>query len=429
MSVLVVSIAHTTASLDIIAKATMSEAECAALAHRLLATGTVSESLVLSTCNRSEIYVRTRAFHPAISAIADALAERLGVTPEGVLALCTIHWEDDAVVHAFNLAAGLDSLVIGESQVLGQVRGALTNAQLTRTAGPRLNELMQQALRVGKLVQSTTAIGGAGRSVLSSALEQLDAHEIRIEGRRCLVVGAGAMAGLAARALAARGAHIVCVNRTYEKAVRLAEQVGGRAARLADLREELADADIVVTCTGSRMISPATLSERIPSAIVDLAMPPDVDQAVDRHTLLVNLATIQASQEETGLAGDELAEARRLVADEVRAFLVAQRADAVTPTVIALRSKAEAIVDGELARLRKRLPDADENTLAELAQSLNRVAHKIVHTPTVRVREATDVPQDYAAALRTLFALDADISAPHASASAAVLPAARGIDA
>lgn len=409
MTLLAVSINHRTAGLDLLARTSMDNEASRALARTLVAAAHVSEALVLSTCNRTEVYLDTDRFHAGLEAVAQPLAIRAGVERSALPEVCRVYYDEAAVKHCFGLVAGLDSLVVGENQILGQVREALSSAQEDHTSGPAINQLFQTALRVGKRVQSETAIGAAGRSVLSAALEQLNG-ELNAANSSVLVIGAGAMAGLAARTLASQGARVDCVNRTLIKAERLATEVGGVAIPMAQLDSAVANHDVVVTCVGAagKLVSAQSLAEgSAPRIVIDLAMPPDVaEDVVDKGVRLVNLASLKAAS--NGEDELDVRAAQTLVASEVTAFLAKQRAQAVTPTVVALRQMAVGVVDKEMARLERRVHGLDEHAAAEIHNALNRVAEKLIHSPTVRVREFAggNAPVDYAAALRALFALE-----------------------
>ena len=409
MTLLAISINHRTAGLDLLARTSMDHDASRELAHSLVGAAHVSEALVLSTCNRTEVYLNTNKFHAGLEAVAQPLAARAGVDRAALPDLCRVYYDEAAVTHCFGLVAGLDSLVVGENQILGQVREALSSAQEEATSGPALNQLFQTALRVGKRVQSETSIGAAGRSVLTAALTQLEG-EFEPAGSSVLVVGAGAMAGVAARSLAAKGAHVDCANRTLTKAERLATEVGGVAVPMEQLAQAVAGHDVVVTCTGASgsLVSAETLGDGpAPRVIIDLALPPDVSaDVVDRGVRLVNLASLREAGDRTDEVDVEAA--RRLVGSEVTAFLARQRAQAVTPTVVALRRMATGVVDSEMSRLERRVGGFDECVAKEVHNALNRVAEKLIHSPTVRVREfaGDDSPVDYAAALRALFALE-----------------------
>jgi glutamyl-tRNA reductase len=410
MSILVVSVSHRSTSVGMLSRLAMDAASTAKLAEQLVASDHIDEAVVLSTCNRTELYTSVSRFHGGLDDAVAALADLAGLTVEELRTLCAVFFDEGAVAHTFAVAAGLDSVVIGESQILGQVRAALSLCQAQGTVGTVLNSLFQQALRVGKRVQTETGIGSAGRSLVTAAYAVLTAEQGALAGRRVLVVGAGAMAGLAARTAAAAGAAVSCANRTLDRAQRLADAVGGRAVPLAELDAALAETDVLVTCTGARSISIGAdqLAGTPVTGVVDLALPADVSE--DVHSLgisLVNLDRLVAGRDDES-GSTEVAEARALVRSEVRDFLGARRAAQVAPTVVALRSMASEVVAGEMSRLIARLPSLDERERDEVQRTVRRVVDKLLHQPTVRVQELSADPDavDYAAALRELFALD-----------------------
>jgi glutamyl-tRNA reductase len=307
-------------------------------------------------------------------------------------------------------------MAIGEGQILGQTRDALSAGQEIGTVGPALNVLFQQALRVGKRARAETDIDRAAPSLVSAALDRSHAAVGDLTDKRVLVVGAGSMAGLATATVSRRGAaSVTVVNRSADNADRLAGEYGARRALLADLEAELGLADVVVSCTGAAgvlvtapMVAAATAGGRELS-IIDLALPHDVDPAVEAlpGVTLINLAELAEELRESE-AGQEVEGVRRIVTQEVAAFLSARRQASVTPTVVALRSMATSVVDAEMERLVGRLPDLDDAARAEVLHTVRRVADKLLHQPTVRVRELANETGavSYAAALAELFALD-----------------------
>jgi glutamyl-tRNA reductase len=329
-----------------------------------------------------------------------------------------VHYEDRAVAHLFAVACGLDSMVVGESQILGQVRAALRSAQDAGTAGGTLGALAQQALRVGKRARTETGIDRAGRSLVTAGLDAVAAAVGPVEGRSALVVGAGAMSALAAGLLRQRGAsRVVVANRTLSHAERVAAAVGGRAAPLDDLGSALAEADLVVSCTGAvgHVIDVDLLAQAQrsrggrPVALVDLALPRDVQPGARDlpGVTVVDLETLADALERNEHAADVDA-TRAIVADEVAAFLTWQRATSVAPTVVALREMAERVVRAEMRRLEGRLPALAPAARAEIEQTVQRVVDKVLHAPTVRVKQLAGEPggQSYADALSKLFGLD-----------------------
>jgi len=418
MSVLVVGISHNSAPVHLLEKVALDRDGVHKLVHDAAGCEHVTEATVIATCNRLEIYADVDRFHGSVEDVSRLLVERAGAATEAILPHLYVHYDDGAVSHLFQVAAGLDSMAIGEGQILGQTREALRLGQELGTVGPALNVLFQQALRVGKRSRAESDIDLAAPSLVSAALERSGAAVGDLPGKRVLVVGAGSMAGLATATVSRLGAdQITIANRSAERAARLAGEYGGRPARLEDLDAELAVADVVIACAGAtgllvttEMVEAARAEER-PMAIIDLALPHDVDPAVARlaGVTLINLAELAAELHESE-AGREVLEVRRIVTQEVAAFLSARRQASVTPTVVALRSMATSVVESEMERLQGRVPDLDEAALAEVLQTVRRVADKLLHEPTVRVKELANETGavSYAAALAELFALDSE---------------------
>jgi glutamyl-tRNA reductase len=322
------------------------------------------------------------------------------------------------VSHLFHVASGLDSMVVGESQILGQVREALRAGQESATVGQALNSLFQQALRVGKRAHAETDIDRAGPALVAAGLDEAAAHLGRIDNLRALVLGAGSMAALSVSTLARAGARsIVVANRTQEKAARLAQQYGGRAISLDEATAELGSIDVLISCTGATGVVldvaafRAARTETGPLAVIDLALPRDVDPAVgdEPAVKLINLEVLAADLDGNGERA-EVADVRAIVAQELSAFLTARRSASVTPTVVALRTMATGVVEAELERLAGRLPELDDAARAEIELTVRRVADKLLHQPTVRVKELANETGavSYATALAELFALDPD---------------------
>ena len=427
MSVLVVGVSHRTAPVPLLEKVTIGLHDSGAVAQRLT-DGSVAEAVVLATCNRVEIYADTDAFHAGVDAVSDLLARSSGVPLSTLTHHLYVHWEGQAVTHLFQVACGLDSMVIGESQILGQLRRAYAASRAG--AGRTLHELFQSALRVGKRVHAETGIDEAGRSLVSVGLERAVTAVGPLEGRDVLVIGAGSMGALAGSTLRRAGvASITVANRTAANARRLATSLEGVGIGLEDLESALVKADVVVSSTGATgVVVPLELVSRAvhdrggrPVAFLDLALPRDIDPAVRDlpGVTLVDLETLQSVLAATE-AGAEVEAARSIVMAEVGGFLAWQRASRVAPTVAALRSRAAQVAEAELARLDARLPDLDEHIRAELAATVRRVVGTLLHTPTVRVKELAEAPAagSYAEALRELFGLDR--AAPAAVAVAPV---------
>jgi glutamyl-tRNA reductase len=411
MTVLVVGISHRSAPIPLLEKLAVDTDGATKLIEDVLANPHVSEAAVVATCNRMEIYAAVDRFHGSVEVLSQRLLSPAQDNVEALLPHLYIHYDDGAVSHLFQVAAGLDSMAVGEAQILGQTRDALGLGQELGSVGPTLNTLFQQALRVGKRAHAETGIDRAAPTLVSAAL---DRAVDEVMGRRVVVVGAGGMAGLAVATVVRRGAaEVVVVNRTPARAERLAGEYAARWAPLSALEAEIAHADVVVACAGASgvLISrEAAAAAPGPLAMIDLALPHDVDPSVVDlpGVTLVTLSDLANDLLESE-AGAEVEAVRAIVADEVEAFLSARRQAGLTPTVVALRTMATGVVDSEMARLERRLPGLDPATRAELLQTLRRVTDKLVHQPTIRAKELGDRnASSYAAALAELFALDPD---------------------
>ncbi|MEV0493774.1 glutamyl-tRNA reductase [Streptomyces atratus] len=480
MSLLVVGLSHRSAPVSVLERASLTAGTQAKLLQDVLAAEPAAEAAVLATCNRIELYADVDKFHAGVAELSTLLAQHSGVGLDELTPYLYVHYEDRAVHHLFSVACGLDSMVVGEGQILGQIKDALALGQELHTAGRLLNDLFQQALRVGKRAHSETGIDRAGQSLVTFGLQQLaDGADVAVwaKGKRALVIGAGSMSSLAAATLARTGvAEIVVANRTRARADRLVEilnQPGGtgvtaRAVEMAAVSDELTRADVVVSCTGAtglvltaeavagalglafdaavaeppapavpaadldqhaawvengsatataqaQAVRRATVPAQDRSAgpvrlaLLDLAMPRDIDGASTRldGVRLVDIESLAEASADAPMAAD-VDQVRTIVADEVAAFGAAQRAAHITPTVVALRTMAADVVAGEIARLDGRLPDLDEKQRAEITQTVRRVVDKLLHAPTVRVKQLASEPggAGYADALRELFDLD-----------------------
>jgi glutamyl-tRNA reductase len=434
VSVLVVGLSHKSAPVAILEQAAVSGDTLTKLLRDVALADSVAETFVVSTCNRVEVYADVDRFHAGVTAICELLARHCGVQARDLTAHLYVHYEDRAVAHLLAVACGLESVVVGEGQILGQVRSALKLAEEHGTVGRALGELGRLALRTGKRARAETGIDQAGQSLVSVAIELAAArlgaqgagpgHQAPgLAGRDVVIVGAGSMSALAANTASRSGAASIAVaNRTRRHAERLAAKVNGHAVGLADLGPALAAADVVISCTGAAghvigrdLVAAALavrpqLAARGPLVVLDLAMPRDVEPAVAGLPGVVVIGMDRLSEHETAAGVDDVAAARAICEAELAAYRSAVDAARVAPTVVALRAKAATVVDAELVRLAGRL-SADglsAHALDEIAQTMRRVVDKLLHAPTVRVKELAGSPggEDYAAALRVLFDLD-----------------------
>lgn len=431
MSVLVVGLSHKSAPVATLERAAVGGDTLAKLLQDIVHLPDIAEAFVISTCNRMEVYAEVGRFHGGVNGVCDLLARYSGIPASELTASLYVHYEDRAVQHLLAVASGLDSMVVGEDQILGQVRTALKAAGDHGTLGRSLRDLGRLALRTGKRARAETGIDRLGISLVSVGIE-LAASRLAgdpivpngpglLSSRNVLVVGAGAMSGLAVATAARSGAaRITVANRTRSKAERLASGVGGAVADFADLPTAIAAADLVISCTGAggavitaRMVD-AALADRAaapPLVLLDLAMPRDVapDVAELPGVSVVGLDELRGTGE-AAVGAAEVAAVRAIVEEEFAAYGSAVRAAQVTPTVVALRAKAATVVDAELARLGGRLTEhgVSGHVLEEISQTVRRVVDKLLHAPTVRVQELASSPggEEYETALRVLFDLD-----------------------
>ncbi|MEO7196410.1 MAG: glutamyl-tRNA reductase [Pseudonocardiaceae bacterium] len=441
MSLVVVGLSHRSAPIPVLERAAVPASDIGKVLGELLEGEHVAEALLLSTCNRVEVYAVVQTFHGGLAEITGVLARQSAIAVDQLSDHLCVRYAAAAVEHLFSVAAGLDSMVVGEPQILGQLRAAYASAEQAGTVGHTLHEVVQQALRVGKRIRTETAIGAAGASVISEALDDAAVALSRagrpgLVGRRALVLGAGSMGGLAAAALRRAGvAEIVLATRTPVSARRLtalgeAEGPPARVVGLDGVAAALATADLVICATsaagavlGVEQITAARGPTSGPLVVCDLGLPRDVEPEVGElpGVTLLDLTTLARRLERRATGSSAINAAQRLVSAEVRGYLAAQRTAAVTPTVTALRTRAAQVVDAELLRLDRRLdgrldgrlPGLHPAVREELARTVRRVVNKLLHAPTVRVKELAETGGGlaYADALRELFALDPQVVA------------------
>jgi len=445
VSVLVVGLNHKSAPVSTLERAAVSGDTLGKLLHDVARLPDIAETFVISTCNRVEIYAEVDRFHGGVAGVCELLSRYSGIQAAELTPSLYVHYEDRAVQHLLAVSSGLESIVVGEDQIIGQVRTALKVAGDHGTLGRSLRDLGRLALRTGKRARAETGIDRLGLSLVSVGLELAVARLAepadffsepaggrearppgvntapgRLSGLHVLVVGAGAMSGLAVATAGREGAaRVTIANRTRAKAERLAAGVGGTIVDLGDLPAAIAEADLVISCSGAAnpVITEGMVRQVFdgrdparPLVFLDLAMPRDVHPAVADLPGASVIGMDTLSHSGGGVGADEVAAVRAIVEDEFAAYGSAVRAARVTPTVVALRAKAATVVDAELARLAGRLSEEgmSGHALEEIAQTVRRVVDKLLHAPTVRVKELASSPdgEEYAAALRVLFDLD-----------------------
>ncbi|KAB1504421.1 glutamyl-tRNA reductase [Corynebacterium sp. 320] len=429
-SVLLVGLSFRSAPVSMLEKVNVADSEMSKLQLALVDNDVISESLVLSTCNRMEFYTVSNAFHSGLDHVVETISNMTGVTAQELEPHLYVHYSNAAAEHMLNVASGLDSMVMGEQQIIGQLRSAYQVADETGTVGRTLHDLTQRALRTGKRVHTETSIDSAGASMVSFAVDralrffdsdaQRTSAQRPLEGKRAVIVGAGAMASLASTYVGKLGIdHVTVANRTVARAENLAAHaveagVSAHAIGLEGIPSALVDADIVVSATGAvgnvitRAHTEEALRQRSPRPLVmcDLSMPRDVEQAVAE----LDQVTLLNIEELTTMAGEGVEDeesAREIVARELEEFLEDQRAQAVVPTVKAMRQKAADVVAAELLQLEKHTPGMSELDRREVERTVRRVVDKLLHTPTVQAKRlsADGERVTYTDALAALFNL------------------------
>ncbi|HSL57695.1 MAG TPA: glutamyl-tRNA reductase [Acidimicrobiales bacterium] len=419
MSVVAIGLNHRTVPLELLERMTISGARLPKALHDLRARTHLSEAVVLSTCNRTEVYAVAERVHGAYADIRDALGEISHVAPEDFSDHLYVHYDHDAVRHLFSVASGLDSAVLGESEILGQVKGAWELAQAESSAGSMLNLLFRHAVETGKRARTETTISHHTTSISQAAVAMAVDRLGRLTGARVLVLGAGEMGeGMATSLLGAGAAEVLVANRTWARAVEVADRVGGRAVRLGDLRVALGSVDVLLTSTGasSLMVEHGDLDAAMqgradrPMLIVDIAVPRDVDpsSADIPGVTLLDMDDLRRFTE-VGLRGRqrEVSGVRRIVDEELQRFLGLRSAREAAPLVADLRTRADEIRQLELDRYRARLDHLDERDRETIEALTRGMLAKLLHEPTVRLKDAAGTPRGdrLADALRDLFDL------------------------
>ena len=381
----------------------------------------VHEAVVVSTCNRVEVYTAISRFHGAAGDVRRFLADLAGLALGELADHLYDYYEERAVQHLFTVACGVDSMVVGEAQILGQVREAFGAAQAERSVGPVLSALFTRAIKVGRRARNETGIGAGMASTVTVGLRVAAGQLGDLAGRRVLLVGAGGLARLAGRAVREAGAgELVVANRTPATGAALARELGGRAVPLERVAGELAAADLVVAATagttptvtaaavaGARRAASASPG---PLVVLDLGVPRDVEPEVRElpGVVLADLDALRAVLETDDGPRQEVERVRSLIAQETAAFMGGQREARLAPTIRALRTRAEQVRQQELARASTRLAGLDERQRAAVEAVTRGLVNKLLHDPMVRGKALAARPDGdlYVAALRELYALD-----------------------
>ncbi len=423
MSLVVIGLNHRTVPLDLLERMTVDDARLPKVLHDVVSREHVSEAVVLSTCNRTEIYVVAEKFHGAYADVRNSLAEMAFLAPETFADHLFVHYDTEAAEHLFEVATGLDSAVVGEAEVLGQVKHAWELARQEGASGAALNLLFRHAIEVGKRARTETGISRKIASVSTAAVAMATDRLGTLEDKRVLVLGAGEMGEGMVRAIVNGGvdngvAEVRIANRTWERSVELAAKVGGSAVRLAELTDALAEVDLLLTGTGAHsiMLEHGDLARLMtarsgrPLLIVDVAVPRDVDpSATDLPGVtLLDMDDLRAFadagvRERQG----EVTAVRTMIDAELDRFVALTSAREVAPLVSALHDHAEKIRRAELERFRAKLAALDP-AQADAVEALTKgIVAKLLHDPTVGLKGAAGSAKGerLADALRDLFDL------------------------
>jgi glutamyl-tRNA reductase len=418
VSLIVVGLNHRTAPVDLLERMTVPAEHLAKVLHDLGAREHLLEVVVLSTCNRIEVYARCTHFHPAVGDVSAFLADYSGSSPDDFSELLYTYYDDAAVAHLFAVAAGLDSMIVGESEILGQVRDAWQTAVREGTA-PQLTGLFRHAVESGKRVRTETGIGRHPVSIPSAAVSVAAEHLGTFEGAKVLVIGAGQMATGLASTLRSRGVeHVWIANRTLERAEAAAERIGAEAIPLSEVADTLVDVDVLLSSTAS----PQVLVERAtvemvmacrggrPLLVVDVALPRDIDPGV-REVNDVTLLDLDDLKDYARRSAErrrgEIGKVREILAAEIDRYRADRSGREVAPLVTSLRDFGEDVRVGEIERFRAKLERLDPDQRAVIDALTQGIVNKLLHEPTARVKDAAGTPRGeyYADALAALFDL------------------------
>jgi glutamyl-tRNA reductase len=419
VSLVVVGLNHRNAPVDLLERMAVPARALPKALHALTSREHLAEAVLVSTCNRTEVYARTTMFHPGIDDVRHFLADTAGLDPDALADLLYTFHDDSAVAHLFAVAAGLDSMIIGEHEILGQVREAWRIAEHEGTTGPLLSRTFRQAVEVGKRARTETEIGRHAVSVSSAAVTLAAERLGSLEGRRVLVLGAGEMGESMAVALSGAGVgEIVVANRTPSRGRALAERVGGRAVGLDDVPDVLVTADVLLSSTGAdeilieRADMEHVMQRRDGRAllVVDVAVPRDVDPGVAQvfGVTLLDIDALRALGEQSlQQRRAEIGRVREIITAELERYRFERSAREAVPLITALRERVEELRQAELERTASRFPD-DADARAAIDASTRALVNKLLHEPTVRLKEAAGTARGelYADALAELFALE-----------------------
>ena len=419
MTIVNVGLSHRIVPPEVLERLAIPPVELGGALAQLQAVPGIDEVFVLSTCNRVEVYAAASGPAKQVTrAVADLMAACGSAQADEILRLARVRVGGEAAGHLFSVACGLDSMAVGEDQVVAQIKDAARAARAAGTTGPAITGLIDAALRASKRARTQTTIGTEGISLARAGLDLAAGHLGGLAARHAVVLGTGSMGKLAARLLRQAGVgRLAVASHSATRAAEVAAEVRGRPLVAGDVPAALADTDILITATGSAV--PVVRAEQVRAArepadgrplfVLDLGMPANVEPAVGRlvGVTLADLAALGRHLADFEVP-DQIPQVRAIVAAEAAAYMDRQDQAAAAPVIAAMHAQIRQLADAELARLHDRLPGLSEQQWAETAATVHRILGKVLHRPTVRAKEFSTGPEGplYLDTLRQLFDLN-----------------------
>ncbi|HLE42873.1 MAG TPA: glutamyl-tRNA reductase [Methylomirabilota bacterium] len=418
MPILALGVSHRRATVELLERLAFGDDDLVKAYRRALDDDAIEEAVILSTCNRVEVYASVPAYHAGFLALKRLLCESRGVSPDQLAEPLYSHYEDGAAGHLFSVAAGLDSMVLGEPQILSQVREAHRRARAEEAVGAALTTLFHSAARAGRRVRAETGVGAAPDAFVEAGTRLAEETVGELAGKRAVVIGAGQMSALAAKHLRSREVGPVRVlNRSPERARALAERTEAEHGDLSGLAEALARADLVISATGAwgvvvhePTVRNAMRGRDRPLFILDLAVPRDVEPSVGSigGVRLVNIEGLRDVLAAAAETSEDIAQGNRIVDEEVRRFSIRRRSEHLAPLIRALRERGDAVLTAELSRFRSELAALTPDEREAVEALARGIVAKLLHDPIVRLKERSGpgAGDAYANALADLFGIE-----------------------
>ncbi len=419
MKILVLGVTHKTASVDIREKLAFNGPKLEEGILRLREIPEVREAAVLSTCNRVELYTCVSGAGAA-DKIKDFLAAFHGIQRSDFEKSLSLHNGDDAVRHVFRVASSLDSMVLGEPQILGQIKDAFDFALGKKTTGVLLNKLMKKAISTAKRVRTETKIAENAVSISFAAVELAKKIFTVLPGKSFMLLGAGEMAELAARHLVNNGVtDVMVVNRTYERGCELAREFNGKPVRFDEFLHELIHADIIICSTGApsyvlrkeQMQKAMKERKNRPVFIIDISVPRNIDPEINKidNVYLYDVDDLQEVVD-ANIHGrkKEADKAEKIIDEEVEKFVRWMSSLDSVPTIVALRQKAEEIKRDEIEKFRGKFSDTDEARMKAVEYMATAIVNKLIHPPTTALKEDTEDRDELIAMIKKLYGINGE---------------------